>query len=220
MFIHFTGPFTKSVQFCSRQSAFDNPDYYPPPYCTPSQEIFTMWRERVKWTCLIILWSTHTYKYSELVKDAPMTTWQKKTSHLICKGLLGFWCVCYIHDQTQTLRGGLGKFLVACFIIRGSVISLTTRMPQLQRQSFLNQLTDRWFHHEWEWSENGGNFSRQTGTGMGRRRTPGGGNSAISGELFSVDTPEKRALEAGTQMEQSTLVREPGRMPDLHLFLW
>lgn len=50
-------------------------------------------------------------------------------------------------------------------------------------------------------------------------RTKGSGNSATAGLLLSGDTPEKLALEVPIQMEQSTLVREPGRMTDLH-FLW
>lgn len=51
---------------------------------------------------------------------------------------------------------------------------------------------------------------------MGGCRTKRSGNLATAGSLLSVDTSEKVSLEVSVQMEQSTLVRQAGRMPDLH----
>lgn len=51
---------------------------------------------------------------------------------------------------------------------------------------------------------------------MGQCRTPGSGDLATAGWLFSVVTSERLAVGVVIQMESSTLAREPGSMPDLH----
>lgn len=51
---------------------------------------------------------------------------------------------------------------------------------------------------------------------MGQCRTPGSGDLATAGWLFSVVTSERLAVGVVIQMEPSTLAREPGSMPDLH----
>lgn len=165
----------------------------------------------------MILWSTHTYKYSELVKDSPMITWQKKKSSLICKGVCATPTIKSTHSQ-----GGLGKFLVACFIIRSLVISLTTGTPLLQHQSFLNQLTDGWFHHEWkiehplvwELREILLMPNRNWNGSMKNKRRWEFSNWGV---LLHVDTLLKTHT-GPTQMEQCTRVRSSERRADLHLF--
>lgn len=54
-------------------------------------------------------------------------------------------CVLHPWSNPNAPRMGWVKVLVACFIIRRLVISLTNRIALLQHQSFLNWLMDQWF---------------------------------------------------------------------------
>lgn len=94
---------------CSRQSACDKSEGHHPSGLHPiSGNIYNT----VRTGPLYLLCISMKYSYLQmfiLVKDTPRIIWQKKRSSLICKGLRGFWCVCYTRDPTQTLSGWAGQ---------------------------------------------------------------------------------------------------------------
>lgn len=83
------------------QTAFDKSEDYYPQYCTQfGKNIYN-----VENGPAIPAYNSMKDSYLQVskTKDSPVKIWQKKTSNLTCKGIHGFWCVRYIHDQTQTL---------------------------------------------------------------------------------------------------------------------
>lgn len=103
MFIYVTGPFTKSGRFAPDSQHLINQKIITLSTAPSLGKIFTAWRMDQLYLHMT-LWRTHTYKDPEL-KTFLWKSSKKKMSNLTCKGIHGFWCVCYVHDPTQTLPG-------------------------------------------------------------------------------------------------------------------
>lgn len=145
---------------------------------------------------------------------------EKQKSGQICKGLRGFWCVCYILDQSKHSQGGLDTFLVACFIIRSLAISLTNRMPLLQQPSLL---IGQWINASLM-NESRASLCLRTeeDSSQVKQESECDHEEQKEGEIWQVQAPTtqcRHTYNTHAEGSWSTPVKQSAEMPDLCFFI-